>query len=250
MRRLGGWPLIPGEYMSALRAGPSIIVRALKSPLRSLTQRVVGAYDADSLSARARARRWRDFESTFPEIGAMRVLDLGGDLRAWRLAGIRPAHLTLLNVTEQEARIEEPWVTALVGDACDPAAVLPDADLVYSNSVIEHVGGHWRRQRFAEAVRGRAPRYWVQTPSRYFPIEPHFMLPWSQHLPYALQRRLVARWPLGNYASMKDRGETLESALEIELLSRTQMRFYFPDAEIRSERVLGLTKSFIAVKTG
>ena len=32
----------------------------------------------------------------------MRVLDLGGDARAWRLAGVRPAHLTLLNVGDQE----------------------------------------------------------------------------------------------------------------------------------------------------
>jgi hypothetical protein len=211
---------------------------------------VVGAYDSDSLSARARARRWRQLADTFPRIGEMTVLDIGGDARAWRMSGIRPAHVTLLNVTEQQAPVEEEWMTALVGDACDPGAGLPEADLVYSNSVIEHVGGHWRRQRFAEAVRGRAGRYWVQTPSRYFPIEPHFMLPWSQHLPYALQRRLIAGWPLGNYAAMSDPDRALESALDIELLSRSQMRFYFPDAEIRSERVLGLTKSFIAVKTG
>ena len=221
----------------------------MKGSLRSLTQRVVGAYDSDSLSARARARRWRQFAATFPEIGEMTVLDLGGDARAWRMAGIRPAHLTLLNVTEQEVEVEEPWMTTLVGDACDPAAPMPEADLIYSNSVIEHVGGHWRRLRFAEAVRA-CDRYWVQTPSRYFPIEPHFMLPWSQHLPYALQRRLIAHWPLGNYASMKDPGEALKSALDIELLSNSQMRFYFPDAEIRRERVLGLTKSFVAVKTG
>ncbi len=233
------------------RIGPTLRLfsAALKSPLRSLTQRVVGAYDSDSLSARARARRWRQFATTFPEIGQMRVLDLGGDARSWRMAGIRPAHLTLLNVTEQAVEIEEPWMTAIVGDACDPDAALPVADLVYSNSVIEHIGGHWRRLRFAEVVRA-CDRYWVQTPSRYFPIEPHFMMPWSQHLPYALQRRLIARWPLGNYAEMTDREVALESALDIELLSRTQMGFYFPDAEIRRERVLGLTKSFIAVKTG
>ncbi len=217
------------------------------APPKSLTRRVVGAYDSNSLSARARSRRWLQFATTFPDIGELHVLDLGGDARAWRMSGVRPAHVTLLNVVEQE--VDEPWMTAIVGDACDPAIELPEADLTYSNSVIEHVGGHWRRVRFSEAVR-RADRYWVQTPSRYFPIEPHFMLPWSQHLPYALQRGLIAHWPLGNYAETTDPDVALRSALDIELLSMTQMRFYFPDAEVRRERAMGLTKSFIAVKAG
>jgi hypothetical protein len=211
----------------------------------SLTRRIVGAYDSDSLSGRARLKRWRQFADAFPDVSRLRVLDLGGDARAWRSAPVRPAHVILANIFAQE--VEEPWMTAIVADACDPAVELPEADLVYSNSVIEHVGGHWRRQRFAAAIRG-AERYWVQTPNRYFPIEPHFMLPWVQHLPHQAQSALVAAWPLGNYAGQKDGGQALGNALDIELLSRTQMKFYFPDAEIRRERFLGLTKSLIAVK--
>jgi len=34
-----------------------------------------------------------------------------------------------------------------------------------------------------------------------------------------------------------------------ELLDRTQLRYYFPDSEIRSERLMGLAKSLIAVRT-
>lgn len=217
----------------------------MSDAFESLTRRAVAPYDSASLSARARAKRWRQFATTFPDVGERTVLDLGGDARAWRLAPVRPARLILLNVFEQE--VEEPWITTLVGDACEPPEDLPSADIVYSNSVIEHVGGHWRRQRFAAVVR-RAPRYWVQTPNRYFPIEPHFMLPWAQHLPRALQRRLIVRWPLGNYAEEKDGERALGSALDIELLSATEMGFYFPGAEIRRERFLGLTKSLIAVR--
>jgi hypothetical protein len=211
----------------------------------ALTRRVVGPYESNSLSGRARLRRWHELAATFPAIEEMSVLDLGGDARAWRNAPIRPAHVTLLNVISQQ--VEEPWMTALVGDACDPAAELPVADLIYSNSVIEHVGGHWRRQHFAAAVRA-GKRYWVQTPNRYFPVEPHFMMPWVQHLPLAARKRAVASWPAGNYADQKSGEGALKSALDIELLSLTEMRFYFPDAEIRRERVLGLSKSLIAVK--
>ncbi|HEY1853613.1 MAG TPA: hypothetical protein VGG40_03420 [Solirubrobacterales bacterium] len=210
-----------------------------------LTRRTVGAYDSDSLSGRARLRRWEEFATTFPRLDEMKVLDLGGDARAWRGAPVRPAHITLLNIFEQE--VDEPWMDAIVGDACDPDFELPEADLVYSNSVIEHVGGHWRRERFAAAARSRG-RYWVQTPNRYFPIEPHFMMPWLQHLPRGIQGKLIVAWPLGNHAPEKDPEQALRDALEIELVSMSEMRFYFPDAEIRRERFAGLTKSFIAVK--
>lgn len=175
----------------------------------------------------------------------MSVLDLGGDVRAWRLSPVRPAHVFLLNVVDQE--VEEDWITALVGDACDPPDDLPTADLVYSNSVIEHVGGHWRRRRFAESARSLG-RYWVQTPNRYFPVEPHFMMPWVQHLPPRAQGRLIALWPMGNYARQRNADTAMQQALDVELLSRAEMELYFPDAEIRRERAFGLTKSLVAVK--
>jgi hypothetical protein len=210
-----------------------------------LTRRVVDDFDDTSLSGRARSKRWRVFAETFPEIGEMSVLDLGGDARAWRLAPVRPAHVVLLNIFPQE--VQEPWMTAVVGDACSPPADISAADLIYSNSVIEHVGGHWRRERFAESVHA-ADRYWVQTPNRYFPIEPHFMLPWLQHLPHRAQEVVVTKWPLGNYASVIDRSQALRHLLDIELLSETDMRFYFPDAEIFCERLFGLTKSFVAIR--
>jgi hypothetical protein len=210
-----------------------------------LTSRVVGDFEAGSMSARARDRRWRVFADAFPDVGGMTVLDIGGDVRAWRLAPIRPKRLILLNIFEQE--VEEDWITALVGDACEPPADLPAADMVYSNSVIEHVGGHFRRIQFAETVH-RCERYWVQTPSRGFPIEPHFMFPGLQYLPRGAQAWAVTKWPVGNYAGVKNRDEALSRLLDIELLSAEEMRFYFPDAELYHERFAGLTKSFVAIK--
>lgn len=210
----------------------------------SLTRKIVGVYDDDSLSGRARRRRWLALRGAFPGIETMTVLDLGGDIRAWRGAPITPERLVLWNTYPQE--VDEPWATAAVVDVCEEPD-LPDVDLVYSNSVLGHVGGHWRRTRFAETVRA-APRYWIQTPNRYFPVEPSFMFPLLQHLPRKLQREAIARYPIGNFGDLTDRREVMKALLGIELLSRSELEFYFPEAEIYTERILGLAKSFVAVR--
>jgi len=220
----------------------------MSSLTRSLTQRVVGPYGGNSLSARARVKRWRVFAETFPNISEMSVLDLGGTAQAWRLAPVRPAHLTLWNLFPQNVP-DEPWIEPLIKDACNPGEVPAGIDLIYSNSVIEHVGGHWRRERFAEAVR-TADRYWVQTPNRYFILEPHFMFPWLQHLPFWLRKTALLKWPFGHGVGASNVDEALQMVLDIDLLSLTELRFYFPDAEIFRERAGGLTKSLVAFKCG
>ena len=189
-----------------------------------------------------RARRFAMLLDLFPDLGEMRVLDIGGAPHFWRHAPVHPCHVTLLNTFPQNC--SEPWMTAMVGDGCDPPEDLPGVDLVVSNSVIEHVGGHWRRQAFAATVREAAPRYWVQTPYRYFPLEPHYLCPGVQHLPIPLQAGVVRRWPLA-WGKGEDNRQALERVMSIELLSATQMRAYFPEGTLRRERFGGLTKSLI-----
>jgi hypothetical protein len=215
------------------------------SRLDRVSERLVGAYTSGSLSETMRQKRWQMFADTFPDISEMSVLDLGGDARAWRLSGVRPAHVTLLNTGPQV--VDEPWMSAVVGDACALDSDLPTADLVYSNSVIEHVGGHWRRQRFAESVRRVSSRFWVQTPNRYFPVEPHFLFPGLQHLPRRLAARSIAAWPFGNFSHIKTSEHALRAVMAVELLSESELRAYFPEARIERERFAGLTKSLIAV---
>ncbi|MDO9356685.1 MAG: class I SAM-dependent methyltransferase [Solirubrobacteraceae bacterium] len=202
--------------------------------------------DQHTVGESMRRKRWATFAARFPEIEEMRVLDVGGYARAWADAGVRPRHLTLLNLDGQPEPLE-PWMTSVHGDACDPLD-LGSFDLVYSNSVIEHVGGHWRRERYAALVRRSAPRYWVQTPYRYFPIEPHFLMPAMQHLPLSFQARLVTRWPVGSYRVVKDRETALRDAMGVELLGRSQLGAYFPGAELLAERVGPFVKSLIAIR--
>jgi hypothetical protein len=176
----------------------------------------------------------------------MRVLDLGGMVRHWEASPVRPASVTVLNLLPEASRLG--WLTAVQGDACDPPAALRAEryDLVYSNSVIEHVGGFARRCDFAAVVHAMAPRHWVQTPNLYFPIEPHWLFPGLQFLPQGARAWAIRRWPLSP-AQPADPQEALRGVLEIELISKTELQFYFPKSKILRERVLGMSKSIIAV---
>ena len=204
----------------------------------------------DSLGERARVRRWNTFGRAFPSVDSMSLLDLGGTVEYWRRAPIRPRHVHVVNLDPSESsEILPDWIHFHLGDVCDlPSDVTRRTyDLVYSNSVIEHLGGHVPRRHFAESVSALAPRYWIQTPYRYFPVEPHWVCPGLQYLPLRLRASVGLRWPLvhGHPASFAD---SLEAQMRVELLSIAQMRAYFPEARMEYERILGLVKSIIAVR--
>lgn len=205
----------------------------------------------NSLAARARARRWELVRETFPDIEHARVIDLGGTVSAWEAAPVQPAHVTVLNLFEPGQSTSD-RITALTGDACDAVNELERQtgsaafDIVFSNAVLEHVGGHANRQRLAGSVRALAPRHWVQTPYRYFPIEPHWLFPGMQFLPVAGRARIARTWRLA-HTPARTMAEARASVLWTELIGVTELREYFPDSTIVHERAAGLTKSIIAV---
>ncbi|MGW7820460.1 class I SAM-dependent methyltransferase [Streptomyces puniciscabiei] len=217
---------------------------------RALRNRFVDA--PGSLGERLRTARWERFRRCFPGIENMSVVDLGGTAEMWLRAPVRAKHVHLINLEEHPAGLPD-WITAENADVTDPAvaAALSSQggyDLVFSNSTIEHVGGHSQRRGFVAAVERLAPLHWIQTPYRYFPVEPHFVAPGFQFLPLAARARLVRHWPLVH--SRPDSPESaMNAVINIELLTRAEMRYLFPRSVLLSERVLGAPKSLIAVRT-
>ncbi len=188
--------------------------------------------------------------TTFPDIESMSVIDLGGTVQAWLRAPVRPA---LVHVVNLEAPPDDvpAWLRADQADACQlPAHIARgEYDLVFSNAVIEHVGGHAQRLRFADAVHKLAPAHWIQTPYRYFPIEPHWLFPGFQFLPLTARAEISRRWPLV-HSQAASHADGVRTAMGVELLSRTEMACYFPDSELRYEKAMAMIKSLIAVKIG
>lgn len=218
--------------------------------LHSWRGRLADPKNPDSWAARCRQGRGQWLAEAFPDLPQMSVIDLGGRILPWKNAPVRPKQVLVVNLEKPRTDIPE-WAEFELGDVCAlPSHIAKRRyDLVFSNSVIEHLGGHERRLRFSETVHQLADAYWIQTPYRYFPIEPHWLAPGMQFLPVAARVVLAERWPLA-FRPGGAREEALKQVLWTELLDRTQMRHYFPDSLLRTEKVFGIPKSLIAYRTG
>lgn len=214
----------------------------------------------NALSPRLRRGRMQRFCATIAPQAGERVLDVGGTSWIWDEHPI-PAEITLLNPvapdgpgrgestkSETHATGKNRFVIA-TGDGC----ALPYADgafdVVFSNSVIEHVGS-WERQRaFAAEARRVGRRLWIQTPAREFFLEPHLIAPFIHWLPPHWQRRLARHFTVRGWLERRDPGALEALMAELRLLTWREMQALFPDCTIRRERFLGFTKSYIAVRS-
>jgi hypothetical protein len=216
-----------------------------------LLSKLIDFRQTDSVAARVRQKRWENFRSLTSSVERpMKILDVGGLQAVWERIGFvdQPdIHITLLNITKMPA---EHWnMESVVGNACSmPQFYDKQFDIVYSNSVIEHVGGEKEVRSMADEIRRVGKRYYIQTPNRYFPLEPHFVFPMFQFLPIGLRATLVQHLPLGWFGKIPDRKRAEAEVRAINLLSKSQVKGLFPDAVTMDERFFGMSKSIQAIK--
>lgn len=147
-------------------------------------------------------------------------------------------NVSMINVSHTNIR-------SVIGDARTmPQFEDKEFDIVFSNSVIEHVGDYGQQRQMADEIRRIGKRYFVQTPNRYFPIEPHFLFPFFQFLPLLMKVFLLTHFNLRWFKKTTDKDKAEEVAKSITLLSRREFMSLFPDAKIHKEKFFGLTKSF------
>jgi hypothetical protein len=212
-------------------------------------RRLADNRDPGSLASRLRQRRNRLLRDLLaPLARPLRVLDVGGTQRFWEIVeptGLDGVRVVLLN--QVAPVVSRPGFEGVAGDARDLGRYADgEFDLVFSNSVIEHVGDLAAQRRMADEVRRVGRRWFVQTPNRYFPLEPHFLVPGFQFLPLAARAGLARRFALGWYPRQPDAAAARALVESIRLLDEGEVRALFPGATIRKERLAGLTKSFMA----
>jgi hypothetical protein len=131
-------------------------------------------------------------------------------------------------------------------------------DIVYCNSVIEHVGikksQRWEMMngkefaikslegqgKFAEEIKRIGKRYFVQTPNKYFFIESHTWLPFIQFFPRRFQVSFI-KW--------MNKWWIKTTSPDWYLLNKNQLQEFFPETIIIKEKFLFLCKSLIAIKS-
>lgn len=214
--------------------------------------------DVDANGSFSNSRRSQRFESfarlidslAKRDTGPVRILDVGGTNSFWEQRGWaarQDIHVVLVNLEAEPSKHEN--IEARGGDATDLSEFADGAfDVVFSNSVIEHLGTLDRQAAMAAEVRRLAQSYWIQTPNFWFPVEPHFLTPAWHWLPESVRIALLQRRRWGWRGPCPDRKDAAALVKEIRLMRRRELRRLFPDATLTEERIGPLVKSFVVVR--
>jgi len=134
-------------------------------------------------------------------------------------------------------------------DACDLSLFRNNSfDITHSNSVIEHVGDWGKMVKFSNEVKRLAPKYFIQTPNYWFPVEPHCMTLFFHWLPRPTRIWLVMNFRLGNWSKRDTVDKAVSLVESARLLNKRMVKELFHDSNIFTERFLYWPKSFVAIK--
>ena len=135
----------------------------------------------------------------------------------------------------QDYRDSFPGVQAVVFDGCALPFADKSFDIVYSNAVLEHLPGDEFVERFAAEVQRVGKGWFVTTPNFWYPVDPHYHLPFVQLLPETAQRRLVKRLGKTPYDNLH-------------LLTKGRLRKLFPLGKVVGCRVTFYAETLITYR--
>lgn len=192
---------------------------------------------------RFRRRRFQQFFARMDVPDDSVILDVGGLPYDWLELGFRGRVICVSLSKIREGEYGEGNVTYSRQDATELPYADQSFDVVYSNSLLEHVG-HENQETVAKEIRRVGKYYWVQTPHRNFPLEPHYRAPFFYQMPYSLRKFVATYWT----SWIRKNNHYLGELDTIHLLTNGELQTLFPEAEIVKEKFFGFTKSIVAVK--
>ncbi|MCP6763093.1 MAG: class I SAM-dependent methyltransferase [Fischerella sp. CENA71] len=208
--------------------------------------------DSSSWANNLRKQRFSLFTPILESLPSpIKILDVGGTVKFWENTGLldrenKNIEITLLNLSFPTINSTYPNIKQVVGDARNMVNFHSNEfDIVFSNSVIEHVGSYHEQRQMANEVMRVGKRYYVQTPYLFFPIEPHFIFPLFQFFPLNFRVWLLTNFSLGWYGKVAPQDEAREIVTSIRLLNQREFVNLFPEATLYKEKLFGLTKSLI-----
>lgn len=211
-------------------------------------RKIADPRDDNSFGAELRRKRFALFKSLMESVPRpASILDVGGEQNFWEMMGIaddKSINFVVLNVAEERTTL--PNFEAITGDARNMGDFTAGQfDIVFSNSVIEHVGDYDQQMKMALEVQRVGKRYFLQTPNRNFPLEPHFLFPFFQFLPLNVRAYLISHLNITYSGDSHTKEQARRIAGDIRLLALRELRMMFPQAIVEKEKLFGLTKSFM-----
>jgi hypothetical protein len=195
-----------------------------------------------------RRKRMHRFEKILQIADHLKVLDVGGTQFNWQFIKSH-CSVTIVNLEKPgEWDASKNNFTFEAGDGTKLPYHTKSFDVVYSNSVIEHLGTLDHQRAFANECTRVGKCIWVQTPSKYFPIEPHLITPCIHWLPVRWQAKLMRNFTVWGLITRPTK-EYIDNFLkERRLLSYGEMKTLFHSCRIMKERFFFITKSYIAIR--
>jgi hypothetical protein len=215
----------------------------------SVRQLANGA-DPNSFSNRNRTLRFKRFESLASKLPRpLRILDVGGTNQFWEQRGWaerNDVQIVTLNLTAEAQQHEN--VIPLAGDATDLSQFADHSfEVIFSNSVIEHLFTFENQRRMASEVQRVGKAYWVQTPNFWFPMEPHFHTVGWQWMPLDMRISLIRHRRFGWRGPCSDPQKARELVSEVRLMTGGELKTIFPEAKLVPEKFMGFNKSWIVI---
>lgn len=217
--------------------------------VRNILKSQVNSKNKDTIAYSMRRKRLEKFypffyKEIFDETGKERVsiLDVGGAERFWCCADenfLEHVDITMTNLMTDQSKTPSLHMRSVIGDATNLRDFEDHSvDLVFSNSVIEHVGDFTNQKKMANEMLRVGKHVYLQTPNKFFPIEPHFLILFFQFRSRNKRIKLLMK---RDHISKEKAAERID---DVNLLSYKDIRKLFPNVKIHRERFLGLTKSF------
>ena len=194
-----------------------------------------------------RKRRMLKFIKGFnPEVGQT-ILDVGGSPYNWDLVDYRGS-VVMLNLDPVMDAKFKPNLRSVVGDGTALEYEDEAFDIVFCNSVIEHVGSLEQQRKFASEVCRVGKRVFLQTPAKSFWMEPHYVTPFIHYLPKSWQKKLLKNFSIWGLIARPSQAYIDSFVDQTKLLGHGELKQLFPDCSIYREKFLFMTKSYIVIK--
>ena len=194
------------------------------------------------LLSRERARIAQTFLSLMkPDKISNSCLEIGGpNLIATDILAPRFSRYFIVNPIEHELKnlSSSDTIVPIRGDGCRLPFANKSVDFIFSNAVIEHIPKTERYLLAQEIQRVCKKGFFISTPNYWFPVEPHYQIPFFQYIPETVKRFLLRWTSIGSVSR--------HSNIYAKLLTPKELKKLFPRAVIEEIRILLLPEIIYA----